>query len=102
MDAWSSSGPTRSAQTSDPHRAGPDQRALPTEASRNDPGTAAERELRMFAKRLLGRVEERWPGPAGNRPTNDRQIEVEQVAHRGHRLADEATGALHDLVGRLG
>ena len=49
------------SQATHPYRAGTDQRATTAEASRDDPGAAAERQLRVFVERLLRRVEERRP-----------------------------------------
>src|SRR3954452_21165268 len=56
----------------------------------------------MLVERFLCRVEECRAEAERHRSTDDGEIEIEQIAHRRDRLADEPTGALHDLVGRLG
>src|SRR4051812_22013821 len=92
-------GPDEATQSD---RARTDQWSTPTETRRRDPGAATERQLGMLVERFLCRVEERRAEAERHRSTDDGEIEIEQVAHRRDRLADEPAGALHDLVGRLG
>src|SRR5215207_7939245 len=82
--------------------AGADQRTAVAEAGRGDPGMASVREAGAGAELLLGGVEERGREPERDATPDDDQLEVEQRAQRRHGSSDETTGALHDLVRRLG
>ena len=87
--------------SSDPDRPGSDQRCSIAEPGRRDPRLPTVRQTGARAELLLGGVEERRREPEGDAAADDDEVEVEQVAERRRRPADEATGALHDLVGRL-
>ena len=88
--------------TPDPHRAGSDQRRPVAESRRRDPRLPAVRQAGGRAELLLGGVEERRGEAEGDPAADDDEVEVEQVAHRRRRPADEPSGALHDLVRRFG
>ena len=72
------------------------------ETGRRDPRLPTVRQAGVRAELLLGGVEERRREPEGDAAADDDEVEVEQVAQRRRRSPDEAPGALHDLVGRLG
>src|SRR4051812_47375911 len=91
-------GPDEATQSD---RARSDQWPTPAETRRRDPSAATERQLGMLVECFLGRIEEGRAEAERNRSTDDGEIEIEQVADRRDGLADEPTGALHDLVSRL-
>ena len=89
-------------QAADADGAGADERPTVAEAGRRDAGVAAVRQAAAGAQLLLGGVEERRREPEGDAAADDDELEVEQVAQRCRAAPDDASGALHDLVGRLG
>ena len=60
------------------------------------------RQAGVRAELLLRGVEERRREAERHAAADDHQVEIEQVAQRRRRPADQPAGALHDLVGRLG
>src|SRR5262245_15793366 len=80
-----------------------DQRPSVAQPRRQDAGAAGELDPGPRVQLGLGRVEEGGAVAEGHRAGNDREPQVEQVGHRGHRPADQRSDAPADVVAhRLG
>lgn len=88
-----------SAQT---NRSRTDQRTVVAESGRHDACTLRMIETTQIVDRCLRRLEEGGAESQRNAATDHRQLEIEQVAHRGDTSTHETARALDRFVGGLG